>query len=108
MNRITNRRLLCAGRRRRHGAGIVILICIVLSGLIGHTDVQAQNGSVTYTYDALGRVLTATYDTGVIVIYAYDANGNRTKQVINVNTATLKWTATVTPCTGNCWGAGLW
>lgn len=68
----------------------------------------AANGSVVYTYDALGRVTSASYDTGVIVIYAYDANGNRTQQVINVNTATLTWTATATPCTANCWGAGLW
>ena len=69
---------------------------------------EAANGSVVYTYDALGRVTTASYDTGVIVIYSYDANGNRTQQVINVNTATLTWTATSNPCTSNCWGAGLW
>jgi YD repeat-containing protein len=68
----------------------------------------AANGSVTYTYDTLGRVATATYDTGVIVIYSYDANGNRTQQVINVNTGNLTWTMTATPCTSNCWGAGLW
>ena len=75
---------------------------------LGSHQAQAANGSVVYTYDALGRVLTASYDTGVIVIYSYDANGNRTQQVINVNTATLTWTATATPCTSNCWGAGLW
>jgi len=69
---------------------------------------RAANGSVVYTYDALGRVLSASYDTGVIVIYTYDANGNRTQQVINVNTSTLTWTATTNPCTSNCWGAGLW
>ena len=40
--------------------------------------VSAANGSVTYTYDALGRLTTASYDTGVIIIYSYDANGNRT------------------------------
>jgi len=69
---------------------------------------QAANGSVAYTYDALGRVTSASYDTGVIIIYTYDANGNRTQQVINVNTSTLIWTATVTPCTANCWGASVW
>ncbi len=68
----------------------------------------AANGSVAYTYDALGRVSTATYDTNVIVIYSYDANGNRSQQVINVNTATLTWSATASPCTSNCWGAALW
>ena len=69
---------------------------------------EAANGSVVYTYNSLGRVTTASYDTGVIVIYTYDANGNRTQQVINVSTSTLTWTATSTPCTANCWGAGLW
>lgn len=38
--------------------------------------------SITYTYDALGRVLTATYtggpSDGLIVTYTYDAAGNRT------------------------------
>ena len=76
--------------------------------LCGGNEVQAANGSVVYTYDALGRVTTASYDTGVIVIYTYDANGNRTQQVINVNTSTLIWTATVTPCTANCWGSTVW
>jgi YD repeat-containing protein len=73
-----------------------------------HNMARAANGSVVYTYDALGRVSTASYDTNVIVIYTYDANGNRTQQVINVNSATLTWTVTVTPCTANCWGAVLW
>jgi YD repeat-containing protein len=69
---------------------------------------HAGNGSVVYTYDSLGRVVTASYDTGVIVIYSYDANGNRTQQVINVNSTSLTWTASATPCTSNCWGQGLW
>jgi len=83
--------------------------CILLLGaLFGIMPGYAANGSVVYTYDALGRVTSASYDTGVIVLYTYDANGNRTQQVINVNTATLTWTATVSPCTSNCWGAALW
>jgi len=81
--------------------GLVLMLCAVSAA-------RSANGSIAYTYDALGRVITASYDTGVIVIYAYDANGNRTQQVINVNTSTLTWTATATPCTANCWGAGLW
>lgn len=85
-----------------------VFMLIVATAIFASTHAYAANGSVTYTYDALGRVVTASYDTGVIVIYTYDANGNRTQQVINVNTATLTWTATSTPCTSNCWGAGLW
>ena len=52
---------------------------------------SAANGSVVYTYDALGRLATASYDTGVIVIYTYDSNGNRLSQTINVNTAAGTW-----------------
>ncbi len=86
----------------------VVLLTLLLS-LSGNTPACAANGSVVYTYDALGRVLTASYDTKVIVIYTYDANGNRTQQVVNVNSASLSWAATpVTPCTVNCWDAALW
>jgi len=47
---------------------------------------EAANGSVAYSYDALGRLITASYDTGVCIVYEYDANGNRTKETINVTT----------------------
>jgi YD repeat-containing protein len=73
------------------------------------TDSFAANGSVIYTYDPLGRVLTASYDTNVVVNYAYDSNGNRTAQTINVNTSGLIWQASpVNPCTSNCWDGALW
>ena len=89
--------------------GWLTLIAISLS--LAATPASAANGSVTYTYDALGRVSTASYDTGVIVIYAYDANGNRTQQTINVNTATLCWTTTTgcPPASKTAiWDQGLW
>jgi YD repeat-containing protein len=60
------------------------------AGLIGlqlSLDAQAANGSVVYTYDALGRIATASYDTGVCIGYTYDANGNRTSQKILVTNA---------------------
>lgn len=41
----------------------------------------ALAGSVTYTYDALGRLKTATYSNGAVITYSYDAAGNRTSQV---------------------------
>jgi YD repeat-containing protein len=47
----------------------------------------AANGSVAYSYDALGRITTASYDTGVCVLYTYDPNGNRLSQTINVTTS---------------------
>jgi YD repeat-containing protein len=43
---------------------------------------RAANGSVVYTYDALGRLITASYDTGVCIAYSYDANGNRLSEKI--------------------------
>jgi YD repeat-containing protein len=89
-----------------------LAILLLLSPIDGQLNrASAANGSVTYTYDALGRVLSASYDTGVIVIYAYDANGNRTQQTINVNTATLCWNTT-TGCSPTSktavWDQGLW
>lgn len=67
----------------------------------------AGNGSVVYTYDSLGRVSSISYDTGVIVLYTYDANGNRLTQVVNVNTKNL---CLGTSAHGNpiTWGAGFW
>ncbi len=87
---------------------ILGVIFTALSICLPETRAGAANGSVTYTYDALGRISTASYDTGVFIYYTYDANGNRLSQVVNVNSSTLTWTATSTPCTSNCWGGALW
>lgn len=81
-------------RKTLVGAHLLIL-------LLAPTDSFAANGSVVYTYDAVGRVVTASYDTGVIIIYSYDANGNRTSQVVNVNASTGVWGAFN-------WGAARW
>jgi len=94
--------------RQSTGRHIVIALLVCLLALGTSPIARAGNGSVVYTYDALGRIISVSYDTGVIIIYTYDANGNRTSQVINVNSTTLTWTATSMPCTSNCWGAGLW
>jgi hypothetical protein len=86
----------------------LLSMMVVMAILSSNNSSFAANGSVTYTYDALGRVSTTSYDTGVFVIYSYDANGNRTQQVINLNATTLVWSATSSPCTSNCWGQSLW
>lgn len=86
---------------------VALAFGLIVIGLSQSGTAIAANGSVAYTYDALGRVTTVTYDTGVIVIYTYDANGNRTQQVINVNTTGLNW-GTSTACTNTCWGNSNW
>ena len=72
-------------------------------------DAQTGAGSVTYTYDAAGRLKTTQYSDGTVVSYTLDAPGNR-KQVsaaspapsapgvpsvtsITATTATVSWTA---------------
>jgi len=42
---------------------------------------DAVLGATTYSYDALGRLSTVSYDNGKQVIYSYDAAGNRTQVV---------------------------
>ena len=67
------------------------------AGLIGAVAVlsaialpaMAGNGSVSYTYDSLGRVKTATYDTGIIVTYTYDAADNRVTQTVTTYTPAI-------------------
>lgn len=77
------------------GAALLVLISAQPS------DATAANGSVVYTYDALGRIISSSYDTGVLITYKYDANGNRTSQVINVNSANAVWGSF-------SWGGALW
>lgn len=71
------------------GRGVVIALSALCAafafGFV--TLAEAANGSVAYTYDSLGRVTTASYDTGVCIIYTYDANGNRLSETINVTAA---------------------
>lgn len=62
----------------------IILAAVALCAAFGIVAALAANGSVGYTYDALGRVVTANYDTGVCIAYAYDANGNRTAETISM------------------------
>ena len=40
----------------------------------------ASAGNITYTYDPIGRVTSATYASGTKITYTYDAAGNRTQQ----------------------------
>jgi YD repeat-containing protein len=64
-----------------------LVTAIVSIGALGADTVLAANGSVVYTYDALGRLSTASYDTGVCIAYTYDANGNRLSEKILVTSS---------------------
>lgn len=70
-------------RSARSGASIVAAL---LFGFVTPQALFAANGSVAYTYDALGRIVTASYDTGVCIGYKYDPVGNRTEEKILVAT----------------------
>jgi len=92
--------------RTRHMLGAVFLMALL--GVLDPSAVFASE-TVTYTYDALGRVTSATYGSGIVINYTYDAAGNRTQQnVSNPSTPTLIWTATSGSCTANCWGSSNW
>lgn len=39
------------------------------------------SAATVYVYDALGRLISATYDSGKQIVYTYDAAGNRTQVV---------------------------
>ena len=63
---------------------VIVLSVAAILGVSAITATIAANGSVAYTYDALGRVTTASYDTGACIIYTYDPNGNRLSEVVRV------------------------
>lgn len=63
-----------------------IVAAFGLAGGLASGTALGANGSVVYTYDALGRLSTASYDTGVCIAYTYDANGNRLSEKILVTT----------------------
>ena len=54
---------------------------LILAGVLLSSNALA--GSVSYTYDTLGRLAKATYSTGMVIIYTYDAAGNRSSTVIS-------------------------
>lgn len=66
--------------RRSYLAGTVCGVVIAATLAFAPSSAKAQ--AVTYGYDALGRLVTATYPGGTTITYSYDAAGNRT-QVTN-------------------------
>jgi YD repeat-containing protein len=89
--------------KRISPSSLIILLAITTVGIWAIKATLAANGSVAYTYDALGRVTTASYDTGVCVIYTYDPNGNRLSETVLVS-------ASGSPGVWGCfnWGERNW
>ena len=55
---------------------------LIFGAVIALVATAAFAGSVTYTYDSLGRLSNVTYSNGVVITYSYDAAGNRTSFVV--------------------------
>ncbi len=63
----------------------------VMLGLVAIAVPGGALGSGVYGYDKVGRLTTALYDNGTCLVYAYDANGNRTSQTNTSATVTAVW-----------------
>jgi YD repeat-containing protein len=86
------------GRMQRRKA---FLISTALGILVFGSAFAANSAQILYTYDVLGRVTTALNPAArVCIAYSYDANGNRTSQVITISSApeTPTWGTGVAGC----------
>lgn len=72
---------------------------LLVGGMLAASIVPSFAGTVSYTYDALGRLNTADYGNNVVIQYSYDAAGNRTQVVTN---------GASPPPSGSTWGHFTW
>jgi YD repeat-containing protein len=61
----------------RHSKLSVVTLTLGLLVAAGVFPAHGQSGTVSYTYDTLGRVTSAYYPDGTCLAYSYDAAGNR-------------------------------
>ena len=64
------------------GWGLGRLLLFFGCGAILALGAPASAGTTTYTYDAQGRVRSATYTDGTVICYLYDPAGNRLKYTV--------------------------
>lgn len=83
--------------------GISVVVATLIFSAPSIETAFAANGSVAYSYDALGRLTMVSYDTGVCIRYTYDPNGNRLSETIIVS-------GTGSTGVWGCfrWGQALW
>lgn len=62
----------------RHFGGLIAALALLSTPACGLASTTA-----TYQYDAIGRVIQATYSDGTTVNYYYDSTGNRTQVTVN-------------------------
>ena len=76
------------GPRRKQNVGVFALALAIATfvALAVDAPASATPANTTYTYDAAGRIVSASYISGstvYIVSYSYDAAGNRTYTVVS-------------------------
>ena len=83
-------------RAPRTKSRVMLALLALLGSLVPAVVVDA---STSYSYDQLGRLVTAQYDNGLCITYTLDANGNRTQSI----------TAASPPTWGSsAWGCFAW
>jgi len=70
-----------------------------LLGLLAAAGASA--GSVTYVYDGLGRLKSATYADGTTIVYALDGTGNRQTVTSTATAGSIQLVATTVSTTEN-------
>ena len=60
------------------------LVLAVAAGALGPAVAPAD---ITYTYDTIGRVTSATYPSGTTIVYSYDNAGNKIQQTVASSTS---------------------
>lgn len=60
---------------------VKVTVAILAISLISSAD-TASAGTISYSYDTLGRLVQVTYPNGAVIQYIYDANGNRTTYIV--------------------------
>lgn len=60
----------------------VVVVAIAFSTIATVPAVPLLAGTISYSYDQLGRLSQVTYPGGAIIRYNYDPNGNRTSYVV--------------------------